>query len=105
MDSISPELVSKLDLLREGCGFPLVVNSGCRCEKRNKEEGGVSDSDHLQKSDGFCHGIDIRCADNFQRYKILKEALSLGFNRIGIAKSFIHLGDWKDNPKERVWVY
>lgn len=45
---IEMNLVSLLDKLRENFGVPIMVTSGVRCLKYNKEVGGVSDSKHLE---------------------------------------------------------
>ena len=47
-----------LDPLRERYGKPIVVNSGYRCAKHNKEVGGVANSQHLRGE-----AADIRPAD------------------------------------------
>ena len=41
-----------LDPVREQLGKPIVVNSGYRCEKHNKDVGGVRNSQHL-RGEGF----------------------------------------------------
>ena len=41
-NQVKPELISKLEKFRELCGNkPMTINSGCRCEKRNKAVGGA----------------------------------------------------------------
>ena len=52
-------LVSEvLDPVREKLGMPIVVNSGYRCEKHNKDVGGVRNSQHLRGE-----AADVTCAD------------------------------------------
>ena len=52
-------LVSEvLDPVREKLGMPIVVNSGYRCEKHNKDVGGVKNSQHLRGE-----AADVTCAD------------------------------------------
>ena len=52
-------LVSEvLDPVRERLGMPIVVNSGYRCEKHNKDVGGVRNSQHLRGE-----AADVTCAD------------------------------------------
>ena len=52
-------LVSEvLDPVREKLGMPIVVNSGYRCEKHNKDVGGVRNSQHL-----VGEAADVTCAD------------------------------------------
>ena len=89
-----------VDQMRESCGFPFVVRSACRCIKHNKDVGGKPRSDHLTGD-----GIDIKATTNYQRFKIIQEAIFRGVQRIGIGRSFIHLGMRQGNPKERMWLY
>ena len=52
-------LVSEvLDPVREKLGMPIVVNSGYRCEKHNKDVGGVRNSQHLRGE-----AADVTCSD------------------------------------------
>ena len=52
-------LVSEvLDSVREKLGMPIVVNSGYRCEKHNKDVGGVKNSQHLKGE-----AADLTCSD------------------------------------------
>lgn len=44
---ISAQLVYALDILRMAWAAPIRVNSGYRCEKHNREVGGVPPSRHL----------------------------------------------------------
>ena len=53
-------LVSEvLDPVREQLGMPIVVTSGYRCDKHNKDVGGVRNSQHLRGE-----AADIHCEDN-----------------------------------------
>ena len=47
-----------LDPVREKLGMPVVVNSGYRCEKHNKDVGGVRNSQHLRGE-----AADVTCSD------------------------------------------
>ena len=47
-----------LDPVREKLGMPIVVNSGYRCERHNKDVGGVRNSQHLRGE-----AADVACAD------------------------------------------
>ena len=47
-----------LDPVREKLGMPIVVNSGYRCEKHNKDVGGARNSQHLRGE-----AADVTCAD------------------------------------------
>ena len=92
--------LSKLDFAREYAGVPFVVASGCRCREHNKAEGGEDNSDHLTGQ-----GADIVSTSSWSRWKIVRSAIAAGIRRIGIAKTFIHLGDNLDNPHPVIWLY
>lgn len=48
LNNIQLDAVKIADEVREHFGSPAIVTSGTRCEKHNKEVGGVSNSRHLQ---------------------------------------------------------
>ena len=57
-----------LDPVREKWGMPVVVNSGYRCPKHNKEVGGVKNSQHLKGE-----AADIHCEDNERLKQLIIE--------------------------------
>lgn len=46
--AINPDIVNRLQVIRDIIGLPIKINSGCRCEKHNKEVGGAPNSYHLR---------------------------------------------------------
>lgn len=46
-NSISPQLVERLEELRAHFGQPVTVNCGCRCPAHNKEVNGAEHSQHM----------------------------------------------------------
>ena len=96
---LNTNLVDKLDLLREKCGFALICNSGYRTVSENKAVGGVDGSAHTKRL-----AVDIACTDAQKRIKIVGEAYALGFIGIGINKTYVHL-DIDDTYKQRIWLY
>jgi len=97
-NKIDPEFVRKLDELREACGFPFVITSGYRSPKHSIESAKARPGTHSQ-------GIaaDIRVNGGAQRHKIIKAAMIMGFNGIGVAKTFVHV-DTRDSESV-VWSY
>lgn len=93
------EFIHRLDELREACGFPFIVTSGYRdpeghpIEKRKARPG-----THAQ-------GIaaDIRVSGGAQRRKVVEKAIELGFNGIGVAKTFVHVDIRQTAPV--MWSY
>ena len=100
VDKVDKKFLWELQLCREGAGISFKITSGYRCPKHNKEIGGSETSDHLRGE-----GVDIACTESWSRCKILDAAFDVGFDRIGIAKTFIHLGRSEVNPRRVVWVY
>lgn len=91
--------LNAIDSARGEAGIPFKINSGYRTPEHNKSVGGSPTSSHL---DGFA--ADIACTDSHTRQKILDALWIVGFNRIGIAHTFIHC-DVDPRKKPAVWVY
>lgn len=94
------EFVAILDKLREKCGFPFIINSGYRTPSHNDTVGGKSESAHTKGV-----AADIAVSDGIQRMLLVKHALETGINRIGVAKSFIHLDMDYTLPQNVIWTY
>ena len=78
-------LVSEvLDPVREKLGMPIVVNSGYRCEKHNKDVGGVKNSQHLKGE-----AADIHCADNERLKQLIIE--NGKFDQLITYPTFLHV--------------
>ena len=97
-NEIDVDFVHSLDELRSACGFPFTITSGYRDIKHPAE---------ARKSKGGVHtaGIaaDIAVSNGIERATIIRNAIELGFNGIGVAKGFIHV-DKRDLPQV-VWTY
>lgn len=94
------EFVETLDRIRGRCEFPFVVTSGFRTSRHNGEVGGVDGSAHTS---GFA--ADIACRTSRQRQLVVYNALLEGIQRIGVAKSFVHLDCHPFLPKPVLWLY
>ncbi len=101
-NEMQPEFMAKLQLLREKYGKPMIVTSGYRHWTHPVEaRKGHTTGEHTR---GTC--ADIACTSGLDRYKIIQLALQLGFPRIGIAKTFIHLGiGGAGLPSPAIWDY
>ena len=97
--TVSPELLVRLEALRRMLDQPLPVTSGARCEAHNREVGGFPKSWHLQ---GLA--VDIACNGSQLRAEIIRLAVLLDFNGIGVAKNFIHL-DLRPADVRRCFLY
>jgi zinc D-Ala-D-Ala carboxypeptidase len=97
---ISDKLISMLDDARDIAKTPFAITSGFRCEKHNKAVGGKKKSAHTS---GLA--VDIGATDSRQRFAIIKSLLAVGFNRIGISKTFIHADIDKAKVSDVAWMY
>ena len=94
------EHMERLYLARMNSGILFLIVSGCRCYEHNRNIGGVYNSEHISG-----HGTDIRCNDSRTRFLLLKNFLEVGFQRIGLHKTFIHVGTSPNHPLRVSWFY
>lgn len=100
VEDLKFELVTMLDAAREIAGVPFKITSGYRTPEHNKKVGGVKDSAHLTRE-----AVDIACTSDQNRHKIINALIKVGFNRIGIANTFIHCDISKDKSNNVIWIY
>lgn len=96
----SSTLLSMLDELREKSSCPVLLTSGYRGRDYNLAHGGVKDSAHTK---GLA--MDISCSDTSHRLLYLRAAIAVGFTRIGIGKTFLHLDIDTSKPQNVIWLY
>jgi zinc D-Ala-D-Ala carboxypeptidase len=99
---MKPEFMEKLQQLRDAYGKPLVVTSGYRHWTHPVEaRKGHTTGEHTR---GTC--ADIACGSSTERFRLITLALGLGFTRIGVAKTFLHLGVGAPGlPQNVIWDY
>jgi len=95
-----PALVLELEIMRSILGKPITITSGIRCPKQNALAGGVSDSEHLTGE-----GADLACPSSGDRYAMVNAALKSGFRRLGIGKTFLHVGMSRKLQRDVCWTY
>lgn len=76
----------------------MIVTSGYRCQAHNKEIGGVENSAHMK---GLA--ADIKFDDAPHKFMLIKAFLNVGFKRIGIYDSFIHVDLDTTKPQNVIW--
>lgn len=93
------DFLEMLDEAREIANTPFKINSGYRTESHNKKVGGKATSSHTK---GLA--ADIHCVNDRLRWVIVDALISVGFSRIGISKSFIHV-DLDHDKNDAIWLY
>lgn len=93
-------LLEMLDEVRDKFDKPIHINSGFRTFAHNESVNGKSDSSHLK---GLA--VDIDCNNSVDRFDLINCLLDVGFNRIGIAKTFIHADIDFDKAQGVIWTY
>lgn len=99
-DLMDADFLKKLNLARHKAAIPFNINSGYRTKAHNKKVGGKRNSSHL-----IGLAVDISCKDSRSRSIILKSLLAVGFTRIGIGKTFIHVDDDVYKDQNVTWLY
>jgi len=102
---MSEKILEMLDLARAKFDKPIKITSGFRTEAYNKDlkargYKASSKSSHLK---GLA--IDIHCNNSKDRFELVDILLDVGFNRIGIANTFIHADIDEDKPSHVIWTY
>ncbi len=103
--NVNRKFLERLERGRIRAERPFPIASGCRCEEHNKDEGGVDSSSHLASIEEECYAADIGVRGSRGRGIILPALVGVGFNRFGIAKSFIHVDIDPELPPNMIWVY
>jgi hypothetical protein len=97
--SVSQFVLNKIQLIREDLNQPLSITSGGRCQYHPSELHRITPADHQ-----LCQAVDVAVNGGVMRAKLVKLGLTYGFNAIGVAKTFVHLG-FREDCKLTMWVY
>jgi len=93
------DFLAKLDDAREFAGIPFFINSAYRSPEHPESIKNPTSS-HIK---GLA--VDIRVRDSKTRYIVLDALMHVGFNRIGIADTFIHVDDDRNKSCGVIWTY
>ena len=97
--NMEEEFLELLDCAREEAMIPFRITSGFRTPEHNDHVNGVSSSSHLKGC-----AADISCTSSSQRSIIVRALINVGFTRLGIAKTFIHVDNDSDKS-DAIWLY
>ena len=96
---MNADFLNKLDEAREYAGIPFVINSAYRSPTHPLSIKNPTSS-HIK---GLA--VDISVKDSNTRFKVLDALIAVGFTRIGIASSFIHVDLDFDKSQGVIWTY
>lgn len=99
-ENMDKTFLQKLDEARELAGIPFIINSAYRSPEHNAKIGGKPNSSHIK---GLA--VDISVTDSRTRFIVLNALINAGFNRIGIADTFIHVDLDLDKSSKVIWTY
>ena len=91
--------IERLQRARSCAQIPFHINSGWRCPEHNAEIGGVDNSAHITGN-----AVDIRARNSRQRFIIVKALLWVGFTRIGVYGTYIHVDDSAIKKDRILWL-
>lgn len=103
---MSKTIIEMLDDVRGKFGKPIVINSGYRTEEHNAKVGGKPKTE-ISKGSSHMYGlaVDIKCTNSTDRFHLIYLLQETGFQRIGVAKTFIHVDIDFDKSQEVIWTY
>lgn len=99
ISDMDADFLGVLDSARELAGIPFRLNSAYRSKEYELSRGRTGLSSHTK---GLA--VDIRCTDSRKRYLIVNSLIAVGFMRIGINKTYIHV-DADDSKRASIWLY
>ena len=102
-EKMNPELLEKLDQLREAYGYPIKLTSTYRSPDHPIEAKKAKPGEHA-----YGAAVDIACVGGEATFKLVKAAIEVGFTRIGISRknNFVHVGVGYDGaPPITIWTY
>ncbi len=107
VSDMNEDFMMRLQQLRDACNFPLHINSGYRCEKKNIDCGGHPTSGHLDSGEG-AQAADLR-VERDQARVVIQKAIEMGFS-VGIAQKgksrFVHVDTKpRKSGKANLWSY
>ena len=98
-DNMNKEFLFVLDEAREFAGIPFIINSAYRSPDHPLSIKNPSSS-HIK---GLA--VDIKATGSITRFKIVKALIEVGFTRIGIADTFMHVDLDFDKTQNVIWTY
>lgn len=92
--------LKKLDQTRDYAGIPFKITCAFRSKHWDLAKGRSGNSAHTRG-----YAFDVEARTDRRRFLILRAAILCGWNRIGIAKTYIHLDNDPGLTKQVSWLY
>lgn len=99
-EQVNEASLARLDMCRSLAETPFVLSSAYRSKSYELSKGRSGKGAHTEG-----RAFDIRCNNSAIRMRIVASALEVGFTRIGIGKTFIHLDDSPNLTSNVIWLY
>lgn len=99
-EEMDRDFIARLQTAREVADTSFKINSGWRCQNHNREVGGVENSSHVTG-----HAADIQATTSQKRFAVVTALVEAGLERIGIAKTFVHVDDDASKSQRVMWLY
>ena len=90
---MSESFLQLLFKVRAQIDFPLVVTSGYRCKRHNKDVGGVPNSAHTRG-----YAVDVRITSPLERYELIEQLVYHGLS-FGVYSNFVHIELKRGDPQ------
>ncbi len=108
--SVDRAFLERLERGRIRADIPFTVTSGCRCPAYNRAEGGKTNSAHvtINVPGGTikqCYAADVWVTGSRTRGVIIPALVAVGFNRFGLANTFVHVDIDPALPPNMIWFY
>lgn len=105
VDAMDPRFMLTLQAVRSDFNRPMIISSGARCPKHNREVGGAKYSAHICTPGAPACAADITTLglSGELKYELLRLGFKYGFRGIGISRNFLHF-DLKINRRS-IWTY
>ena len=106
-NEIKDDFIDKLQVLRDACGFPMIITSGYRCPEHNiKVSTTGANGPHTTGRAVDVHVYGFRAMDFLSKALNLKLFTGIGIKQHGNSR-FVHLDDLPAPayPRPTIWSY
>tara|TARA_B110000495_G_C23006739_1_gene594837 strand:+ start:1179 stop:1544 length:366 start_codon:yes stop_codon:yes gene_type:complete len=102
--NMDKDFLEMIDCAREEAQIPFKINSGFRTEAKNNAIYKNLGRDPIKSSHLKGCAVDIHCTNSQHRSIIVRALINVGFTRLGISATFIHVDNDPDKA-DAIWLY